>query len=282
MAERRLVYSVALALLAAVVSVLGYYAFRTNTATLRIAFLDVGQGDAIFIETPSGKQILIDGGPDDAVLSQLGRVMRPWDHTIDVVIATHGDADHIAGLVDVVSRFSVDTFVYSDVLSKTAVEDALDTAAIRANRRVTAHQGDRVVTSDGVVLDILAPFGENTSDDTNERSIVARLSYGEFSVMLTGDAPQDIEAELVHQYGTRLESELLKVGHHGSRTSTDDDFVRNVSPYFGIISAGIDNRYGHPHQEPLDTLRAAGVQILGTYDEGMIVFESDGKRFWRK
>ena len=128
----------------------------------------------------------------------------------------------------------------------------------------------------------MAPYGIDDTDDTNARSIVVRLTYGTMSVLLTGDAPVSVEQDLVRWYGTQLESEILKAGHHGSKTSTSTSFITALDPMIGIISAGKDNRYGHPHSQVVDTLETANVQILGTYDEGTIVFESDGVNIWRK
>lgn len=251
-------------------------------STLRIAFLDVGQGDAVFIETPTGNQILIDGGVDSSVLAELGRVMAPGDHRIDMVIATHPDADHIGGLVDVLNRYEVDTYIESGATANTAVFKELHSAVMNVAHSTTASIGDRIVSDDGVALDMLAPYGIDDGDDTNGRSIVARLSYGTLSVMLTGDAPKEVEEDLTRWYGSQLESEILKAGHHGSKTSTDAKFVTALHPLIGIISAGKDNRYGHPNKETIDTLGKAHVSILGTYAEGTIMFESDGRNIWRK
>lgn len=255
---------------------------KIQNPTVTIAFLDVGQGDAVFIETPTGNQILIDGGVDSSVLSELGRVMRPGDHSIDMVIATHPDADHIAGLVEVLKRYKVNTFIDSGAESKTAVYAALYDEVIGVPYSVTASIGDRISSDDGVVLDILAPYGIDTGKDTNARSVVTRLSYGNLSVMLTGDAPKEVEQDLVRWYGNQLESEILKAGHHGSKTSTDSKFVIALNPVIGIISAGKDNRYGHPNKEVIDTLSQSRVSVLATYDEGTIIFESDGINIWRK
>ena len=283
MEQRKLtIISIGILVLAGLVSFLYLSEHKTQNQTLTIAFLDVGQGDAIFIETPSGNQILIDGGPNGTVLSELGRVMPPGDRTIDMVIATHPDADHIAGLVDVLDRYQVDTFIDSGAIAKTAIFEALSDQELNVPRSITAHIGDRIVSDDGVTLDILAPYSNPNPDDMNASSVVTLLRYGTLSVMLTGDAPQEIEEDLTRWYGNQLESEILKAGHHGSKTSTDPKFVQALDPVIGIISAGADNRYGHPNKDVVDTLTKEEVQILGTYEEGTIIFESDGKNLWRK
>ncbi len=248
---------------------------------LSISFLDVGQGDSIFIETPTGNQILIDGGPDDAVLAELGRMMPIGDRSIDMVIATHPDADHIAGLVSVLQRYDVEAFVDPGVEANTAVyRELMQTVESRVPRYITTSIGDRIVSDDGAVLDVLAPY-RISDDDTNSNSVVTRLSYGNLSVMLTGDTTSEIEQQLTRWYGNQLESEILKAGHHGSKTSTDREFVKAVHPIAGIISAGKNNRYGHPAPVVLEILEQAQMQIIGTYDEGTITFYSDGVGIWR-
>lgn len=255
---------------------------RTRPQLLSISFLDVGQGDSIFIETPSGHQILIDGGVDNIVLSQLGTVMKPGDHTIDLIIATHPDADHISGLIPVINRYDVETFVIPDYSSETAVyRQLMETVSDRVPKQIYGFIGDRVDAGDGVVLDFLAPYNLDT-EESNDVSIVAKLSYGNFSAMLTGDAGMMIEQQLVRWYGDQLNSDILKAGHHGSRTSTTAQFVRSVSPEIGIISAGKNNRYGHPHQQVLSILEKADIEILATYDRGTITFQSDGITTWIK
>lgn len=266
------------------ISIGGYFATRNpyQAPIVRIAFLDVGQGDAIIIETPTGNQILIDGGVDGSVLSQLGTVLRPGDRHIDMVIATHPDADHIGGLIDVINRYSVDTFIESGATASTATFSALATAVdVQVPTVVTARMGDRIISPDGVVLDILGPYRTYDGNDTNAQSLVVRLQYGALSVMLTGDAPQSVERDLVRWYGTQLESEIVKAGHHGSRTSTDPDFITALDPLIGIISAGKNNRYGHPHQEVLSVFEQNAIPLITTYDKGTIIFESDGVTLWR-
>lgn len=264
--------------------VVGFYIIiaRTQPQLLSVSFLDVGQGDSIFIQTPSGHQILIDGGVDTSVLSQLGTVMKPGDHTIDLVIATHPDADHIAGLIPVINRYDVETFITPDYSSETAVyRQLIETVSDRVPTRMDGFIGDRIDTGDGITLDFLAPYDLDT-EESNDVSIVAKLTYGDFSVMLTGDAGMMIEQQLSRWYGEQLDSDILKAGHHGSKTSTTAQFVRLVSPEIGIISAGKNNRYGHPHQQVLDILEKADVEILATYDQGTITFQSDGTNTWIK
>ena len=250
--------------------------------TLVVAFLDVGQGDAIFIETPSGKQMLIDGGGGRAVLSELSRVMPFFDRSIDVVVNTHPDKDHIGGLPDVFKEYVVGLVIDPNVPDEKSVyAEYVSDIELDAARHVVARRGQKIIFGDGVTLEILFPDRDMQNvKDTNDASIIVRLVYGETEILLTGDAPQKIENYLVTLYGDKLESDILKAGHHGSRTSTSETFIAAVKPTYAIISAGKDNSYGHPHQETLETLIKASTTILGTYTEGTIIFESDGKTIW--
>ena len=255
-----------------------YSNLHISRDVLTVAFLDVGQGDAIFIETPSGKQMLIDGGVGRAVLSELSSVMPFFDRSIDVVLNTHPDKDHIGGLPDVFENYNVALVIDPAVpVDKASYEEYEEDVVIEAARHVVARRGQTLLFGDGVELHILFPDRDMSNvKNTNDASIIARLTYGETEVMLTGDAPESIERYLVSLGAENLKSDILKAGHHGSRTSTSEEFVVAVDPVYTIISAGKDNSYGHPHKEVIDTLTTASTTILGTYNEGTIIFESDG------
>lgn len=245
---------------------------------LCVAFLDVGQGDAIFIQSPVGQQMLVDGGRDSAILRQLGRSMSFWDKQLDYVVLTHPDADHIGGLVEVFDRYTVDKVIRTDKESDTEVWKALELAIENENSKVIyAKRGQRFDLGNGVVVEILFPELDVTNEESNTSSIVAKLSYGEHSFLLTGDSPKAIEEYLVLIDSDYLNSEVLKVGHHGSRTSSSEMFVDAVSPRYAVISAGTDNQYDHPHVEVTDLLFNKGIQTLSTAELGTIVFTSDGK-----
>ncbi len=250
---------------------------------LKVVFLDVGQGDAIYIEAPNGNQFLIDGGGNNKVLRSLSRVMPFYDRSIDVVLATHPDKDHIGGLPAVAERFSVDFFVDTGVVSESGAFKALfNILKTKKTSHVIAERGQTIVLDDGVELSILFPDRDVSGIETNSASIVAQLIYGDTTFLFTGDSPKNIEKYLVSLDGKRLESDVLKVGHHGSKTSTDGLFLGFVSPEYAVISAGSNNRYGHPHLSVLDTLEQFGVEVLQTAQDSNIVFFSDGERVWRK
>lgn len=249
---------------------------------LTVAFLDVGQGDAIFIEAPNGNQVLIDGGRNRLVLQELGRVMPFWDRSIDVIVATHPDADHIGGLVEVLERYAIAYVVDSGNVSDTAVARAFVQLAEEDAKRVIARRGMRIELGNDAFLRILFPDRDVAGIESNAASIVAQLVYGETEVMLTGDAPKAIEEYLVTIEEDGLESDILKVGHHGSDTSTAPAFVGFANPQFSVISAGADNQYGHPHQSVLDVLKRFETEIFSTAESGTVIFTSDGDTFARQ
>lgn len=257
-----------------------YVAFNEqNKGVLTVAFLNVGQGDAIFIEAPSGNQVLIDGGPGKAVMRELSKVMPFYDCSIDVVLATHADQDHVGGLPDVLNKYKVNIFMESGVPGESSSYKEVESRIMNyesseKTKNILVKRGMEVDLGGGAILQILFPDRDPSGMETNTSSIVARLVYGENEFLLTGDSPQAIENHLV-SLGD-LESDVLKAGHHGSKTSTGSAFISAVSPEYVVISAGKDNRYGHPNQEVLDTITNFGAQILRTDQSGRIIFKSDG------
>lgn len=254
-----------------------------DPTVLCVVFLDVGQGDAIFIQSPSGRQMLIDSGRDSGVLRQLGEVMSFSDRDVDYVVATHPDADHIGGLAVVLDRFSVGNAIRTENESDTGVWETVERKIEEEGAVVHyARRGQRYDLGSDVYVEILFPDIDASELESNTSSIVARLVYGDTAFMLTGDSPKSIEEYLVLVEGENLESDVLKVGHHGSRTSTSELFLAEVDPEYAVISAGADNSYGHPHLEVTDALFNFGVTTLSTAENGNIVFWSDGMSFIRK
>lgn len=254
---------------------------------LKISFLDVGQGDAIFIQAPNKKQILVDGGPDGTILRQLGNIMPFYDRSIDMLIATHPDQDHIGGLADVIQNFSVDTIMRSSITSDTSTFTLIN--KIIKNNNVTeviAKRGMRIHLDDkaGIYIDVLHPAYDVTQvRDKNDASVVLHVVYGETEFLLTGDASRRIEHELVTKgLSVGLASDILKLGHHGSKTASSLEFLQAVSPEFVIVSAGCDNRYGHPHQDVTSRVKKLNIKIIDTCSHGTIVMESDGTRIFIK
>lgn len=254
---------------------------------LQVTFFDVGQGDATFIESPSGTQVLIDGGKGGSVLSSLHTAIGFFDTDIDMVVATHPDMDHIGGLIDVLKKYTVHTILMTENMSDTPAfhmflekvkEEGVKVRYARRGQVYDLGFGPQGSTT----LTILFPDHDPSGLESNTASIVARLVYGKSEYMLTGDSPKEIEEYLVSIGTSTLVSDVLKVGHHGSRTSSAETFVTAVDPLYAIISSGKDNTYGHPHREVTDLLRVHNIQQKNTADEGSIRTFSDGNVLWFK
>lgn len=247
---------------------------------LVVNFLDVGQGDAIFIETPLHNQVLIDGGQGSAVLSQLGQVMPFYDKEIDLVILTHPDSDHISGLIEVVKRYKVDTILTTGVKNDTKEfqvwQDLIQSKNIPVQIAVL---GQSIQLSQNIHLDVLAPLEDVNGKevkDLNHTSIVNRLVYGGFKVLFTGDAEFRVEKALIEK-NIVVDSDIIKVGHHGSKSSTSQDFLDVVSPEVVVIQVGENNRYHHPAKEVLERLK--NTKVYRTDQDGRIEVRSDGTTY---
>lgn len=251
---------------------------------LTFAMLDVGQGDALFIESPTGKQILVDAGPPGAVLKELSKRMPLFDRTIDMIIITNPDADHIAGFLDVLKNYKVGSMLEPGTFNESKTYENLKNEIKKQNiSNGLAKAGMRINIGGGAYLQVLFPDRDVSSWDRNDGSIIMKLVYGENSFMLTGDATITTEQIVLDEYPPEfLDVDILKVGHHGSYTSTRDSFVKALSPKYALVSVGKGNTYGHPHIETMDTLHKLGAEILRTDLEGTIIFESDGKTLSRQ
>lgn len=256
---------------------------------LETVFLDVGQGDAILIKTPKGQTVLIDGGPDNKVLEKLGKYLQPLQKRIDLVILTHPHADHVSGLVEILRRYDVGLVILNGADIKTDVYAEFLKAAKTNNIQILiAEAGQAIHFDDNLEFDVLSPadsdrkvfnnksegFGSR-GNDINDTSIVGKLIYKNFSIMFMGDATSKIENRLL-AYGDNLKSDILKVGHHGSKYSSFTNFLKIVAPKAGIIEVGAKNFYGHPSPATLSRLRMFNVNIFRTDQNGDIRVFSDG------
>jgi len=262
-----------------------YAAIREDArGLLTVSFLDVGQGDSIFIQAPSGRQVLVDGGKGTAVLRQLSRHVPWYDKTIDVVVGTHPDQDHIGGLVEVLRRYRVALIVKSSVLDTEGADFKAFEKAIGEEEGAETFQAERGKVVDlgkGAYLEILFPDRNLAEAETNTGSIVTRIVYGETAFMLTGDSPDEIENYLAALGTSTLKSNVLKAGHHGSKTSSSPLFLGYVNPEYGIYSRGCDNKYGHPAPEVVARFAQFGIPTLDICKDGTITFVSDGQTVWR-
>ena len=250
----------------------------SDSSELRVYFLDVGQGDAIFIKSPSGNKMLIDAGASTAALNELSKILPFNEKKIEVILQTHPDKDHVGGFIPILDRFAVDFIIESGVKADTRVFNDLEILSENSSaKRIIAQRGMLVNLGEGVVLLILFPDRDVSGLNSNDASIVAKLYYGRTTFVLTGDSPIKIEDYLVSLDGNILKSDVLKVGHHGSKTSTSETFVEMVNPQYAVIQAGAGNSYGHPHEEVLEFLKNSKAEILGTYNLGTILIKSDGR-----
>ena len=257
-----------------IVSFIFYADWQISNHKFTFAMLDVGQGDALFIESPTGVQILLDGGPPGRILSALTRVMPPFDRTLDAIVVTNPDQDHIGGFSDILKIYKIGKVFEPGTINDSKTYQNLEEEIKNKNiPKILAKKGMKLHLGGGAVVDILFPDRDVSLWDTNEGSVVARLAYGGTSIMLMGDSTVATEKIILGENsGIALKSSILKVGHHGSRTSTSDAFVKVVAPAYAFISDGKDNKYGHPHKEVLHTLERFGVKVLRTDTVRTIVF----------
>ena len=284
--SRRIFIGTILVLLAANIFT-WYVIFSENRGeVLTVAFLDIGQGDSIFIEAPNGNQIIFDGGPNGKILSELGKLMPFYDRKIDMIVVTNPDQDHFAGFIDLLSRYKIEKFMEPGTKSgASSYRDLEKAVGDQKAEKIIAKRGMKIELDreHSIYIEILFPDSDVSKEKTNEGSIVARLTYGDTSFMLTGDSIKKTEDYLVEldikEDGVEddLKSDVLKIGHHGSKTSTGENFIEKVAPKYAVISNGKNNRYGHPNVETLDTLEKFNVKILRTDQSGTIVMKSDGR-----
>jgi competence protein ComEC len=245
--------------------------------TLEVWVFDVGQGDAIFINAPE-MQILIDGGGSSVILEKLTAVMPFWDRSIDLVVNTHPHADHYVGLISVLERYDVDEVWTTGLESRS---EAFHYFKDLTESESSVFKGE--VEDDysfdlgsGVMLEVIWPgdaLDGQYFEDPNDASITTLLTYGDTTILLTGDIGVEQEVEILNE----LEHvDVLKVGHHGSRTSTSVDLLKAITPDYAIISLG-ENSYGHPHEVVLDRLNAFGSIILRTDLDGDVRIATSGE-----
>lgn len=256
--------------------------FSFPDGKLHLVFCDVGQGDAIYVRTARGEDILIDGGPNEKVLSCLGKHMPFYDRSIELMILSHPQADHLNGLISVLERYNVNYFVSSGASNETEGYKRLKELIKSKNiQKKNESLGGKIIF-DGLTLVTLWPdekvLGAATGkSEVNDLSLVLKLSYGNFDVLLTGDAGQDIQDGIVDIGPV----EVLKVPHHGSKTGLLTSFLERISPRLAVISVG-KNSYGHPAEEVIEKLSNLGIKTLRTDQNGEIEIVSDGEKWWTK
>lgn len=234
----------------------------------QIYFLDVGQGDAILVRTSEGQNILIDGGPDNKLLAELGNYLPWWERNIDYLIITHYHADHMMGFIELLDKYKVKNVLVTahqpdDFLYRIWADKLAEKSIVPQIVQV----GEKFVADDNLFWQII--LADSWHEDYNENSLVIKLVYQDKIFLLMGDLGMEGEDRILAS-GLDIDADYLKVGHHGSKYSSSEDFLQAVSPQMCIIQSGLDNKFGHPHQEALDRLEKSGCQILDTKDLGTI------------
>ncbi|MBP9758419.1 MBL fold metallo-hydrolase [Candidatus Dojkabacteria bacterium] len=243
-----------------------------------IYFLNVGQGDSTLIETPDKKYMLVDGGPDDSVIDELRYSLPFWKRKIDYVFVTHTDADHLAGIIDVLKFYTVENVIYTPSKPETELVKEFNNLLAKRNINVfDLSANDSLKLGCCVTIDMVWVQNEKIGvqeANINNFSKSFILKYGNFRALLAGDLESKYE-EVVATINP-IEIDLLKVGHHGSKTSSSLDFLKRISPKFAIISVGKDNKYGHPNNETIDNLNLVGSKIFINYEYNRLYFKTDG------
>ena len=253
---------------------------------------DVGQGDAIFIQTPDRHQILLDGGPDDRVLVELGKHMPFWDRSIDLVILSHPHTDHLTGLIDVARRYQIGQVWMSGALHTTP--EFASWLAVLADRHISNLPvwAGKTIDLDTAHLEVIYPLSDQTAvrpTNQHDATVVVKLTTADdHAALLTGDLETEQEAKIVAadcpdqvRPCAKLHANLLKVPHHGSKTGLEPDFLAAIAPQDAIISCGQRNPYGHPHALTLERLVAAHIPIWRTDTEGTIEATLAQQGQWR-
>jgi len=244
--------------------------------TLKVHFLDAGQGDSILIQFPNGRNMLVDAGKNNSAAGIIDYLKKNGINKLDYLVGTHPHEDHIGSLDAVIEHFQIGEVLLPRVTTNTRTFRDVLAAIKNKDLKITAAKaGVNILEDDNLSAKILAP-NKSTYEDLNNYSAVIKIKYKEVAFLLTGDAEELSEKEILAGKAD-VRANVLKVGHHGSHSSTSPAFLKAVNPLYAVISAGAGNDYHHPHGETLKRLKQAGVKVLRTDEKGTIVFTTDGK-----
>lgn len=268
-------------LLVIVLGLLGLFLYQEKTISdgkLRVVFCDVGQGDGMYIRTPAGQDIIIDGGPDNSILLCLTENMPFWDRTIDLIILTHPDSDHYTGLIPIAKQYEVLSFATSFTQKDVpGYQTLVDIFKEKNTKQRFVCQGDKFGFPDKTSIKVLWPRSCTIgSNEKNDNSVVTLLEYKDLQILLTGDAEEDIGDFYQDRTG---DIDILKVPHHGSKDGVDEDYLKSTQPEVAVVSVGGKNRYGHPAPSILNMLKEKNVKTYRTDREGNIMIKSDGTNY---
>lgn len=251
-----------------------------NKHELQVYFLAIGQGDATLFITPKNQKILIDGGPGNAVLSKLGEILPFYDRQIDLLILTHPHADHLDGLLEVLKRYQVQKLLLNPVYYRNgSYLELWQTLKDSGTQVCQANSQTDFVLSEESKIDILFPYPSPLAlnyKNVNNSSVVLKFTYGQVQFLLAGDAEQEVE-DLLLKNDADLRANYFKLSHHGSRTANQVSFLEKISPQLVIISAGLDNKFGHPHAETIDSLHAQNIPFWITANSGTLHLTCDSE-----
>lgn len=256
--------------------------------TLEVTFFDVGQGDAALLKTPTGKHVLIDVGTwspgnNSGKTVILPHLQNEGIEKLDAIILSHPHADHIGGIIDILNEIPVQVIYSSDYeYDSNLYQNYTTLAREKSIPAVKVSAGDMLPIDPAMLFMVMGPHQNYYNRDPNENSVVVNVIYGESEFLFTGDAGEYQEKHLLHTYGNLLDTDLLKVGHHGSKTSSGTPFLKEVTPELAVISLAETNRFRHPHAEALNRLQQTNAELLFTSREKALVFESDGEKIRRK
>jgi len=258
---------------------------KSQKGLLAVHFLSVGQGDAVLVETPTGKRLLMDGGPKRNIEMELQKLLPFWDRAIDVITLSHPQSDHLSGLVGLAAEWDVGHAIITGArYANDEYARFLGSLEARGITATLARPGVTLRFGDGVTVETLYPDSPGAlkrAADVNESSAVFRLDFGNISFLFTGDAGFDTEGKLMKKYASKLDVDGLKVGHHGSNYASGQEFLRRISPAAAVIQVG-ENSYGHPAPEAIERLKKSGAYTYRTDKDGTVTFVTDGKTVWRE
>lgn len=248
---------------------------KVDYTSLEVSIVDVGQGDAIFIKTPNGKTILVDTGSKDEKSKILNFINSKDIKSIDMLVGTHPHEDHIGNMATIINDYSVGEVYMPKVAHTTKTFKNTVKAIKEKGLTIKMPNLSEKLKFDDVTIEFVAPNSKSYKD-LNNYSIVMKVTYGKNSFLLTGDAEKESESEMLSK-NYDLKADVLKLGHHGSSTSSTKKFLQAVNPKFSIASCSKDNEYGHPHEEIINSLKKMNIKLFKTYESGTVTFTSDGK-----